>query len=72
MWAYNEAKRRYATNVNEDILKQYLEMKHIVISNKAKSWFSEAEKERAIDYWNTYQQELFEKIHVQWTYTAPN
>ena len=45
--------------------------KHISINPTDKQWFSETEKENALDYWETYQQELFSKIHLRWSYCGP-
>jgi len=71
MKAFNEAKRKYASALSEETLNGYLSDKHITISAADRQWFTDAEKKEAIDYWETYQQELFSKIHLRWSYTGP-
>ena len=46
----------------------HLAGKHIAISTTDRQWFNDAEKKAAIEYWETYQQELFSKIHLRWAY----
>ena len=70
-FAYNEAKHRYFSTTSEEELKGFLADKHITISKIDRQWFNEAEKQAAMDYWETYQQELFSKIHLRWSYRGP-
>lgn len=69
--AFSEAKCRYATSLSEESLMGYLTDKHIKINATDRQWFSEAEKKDAVDYWETYQQELFSKLHLRWSYNGP-
>lgn len=69
--AFIEAKRRYASSQSEETLNGYLSDKHIKISTTDRQWFSEKEKKEAVEYWETYQQELFSKIHLRWSYRGP-
>lgn len=70
-WAFNEAKRRYAQGKSDDELKTFLEDRQISLSNTNRAWFTEAEKKVIIDYWETYQQELFSKIRLRWSFNGP-
>jgi len=65
------AKQRYFPTTSEKELLCFLADKHIAISTTDRMWFSESEKKDALDYWETYQQELFSKIHLRWTYSGP-
>ncbi len=69
--AFSEAQRRYFATKSEEELKGYLTDKHITISKTDRQWFNEAEKRSAMDYWETYQHELFSKLHLRWSYTGP-
>ena len=69
--AFNEAKRRYFASTSEEILETYLAGRHITISKADRQWFNDVEKKDAIEYWETYQQELFSKIHLRWSYRGP-
>lgn len=69
--AYSLAKRRYYPMATDDTLAGYLDDKHITITSTERQWFTEAEKKAALDYWETYQQELFSKIHLRWSYRGP-
>lgn len=69
--AFSEAKRRYASALREETLKGYLSDMHITISTTDRQWFSNAEKKEALEYWETYKQELFSKIHLRWAYRGP-
>ena len=66
--AFEEAKQRYAAKESEELLKNYIASKHVSISSTNRQWFSDAEKKEIVEYWNTYQQELFSKILVRWSY----
>ena len=66
--AFKEAKRRYAPALSDETLKGYLTDKYVTISTIERQWFSEVEKKEAVDYWETYQQELFCRINVRWSY----
>lgn len=66
--AFELAKRRYFSTVSDKVLKDYLAGKHIAISTTDRQWFNDVEKKAAIEYWETYQQELFSKIHLRWAY----
>lgn len=69
--AFTLAQQRYFPTTSEEELQRYLTDKHISINPTDKQWFSETEKENALDYWETYQQELFSKIHLRWSYCGP-
>ena len=66
--AFNEARRRYAPAESEATLMDYLASEHVTLSTTDRQWFTEEEKKQALDYWQTYQQELFSKIIVRWGY----
>lgn len=70
-WAYNEAKHRYAKDKSESDLKKLLDSKKVIISHSDRQWFTEGEKNDALDYWKTYQQELFSKLRLRWMYHGP-
>lgn len=70
-WAYEQAVQRYGEGRDESVLAGYLEENHIRISATDRLWFTEAEKQQALDYWETYQQELFSKIYLRWSYKGP-
>lgn len=67
-WAYEQAVQRYGEGREEKALAGYLKEKNIRISVTDRQWFNDAEKQQAIDYWETYQQELFSKISLRWSY----
>lgn len=69
--AFSVAKRRYFATTSDEELRRHLADKHITISKIDRQWFNEAEKQAAMDYWETYQQELFSKIHLRWSYSGP-
>ena len=69
--AFTLAKQRYFPATSEEELQRYLTDKHISINLTDKQWFNETEKKTAIEYWETYQQELFSKIHLRWSYRGP-
>ena len=71
LWAFSEARRRYAPTESEDTLREYLASQNVTISPTDRQWFTKEEKKQALDYWQTYQQELFSKIQVRWTYSGP-
>lgn len=66
--AFEEAKQRYATKESGASLIDLLASKHVSISKANRQWFSDAEKKEAVEYWETYQQDLFSKIQVRWMY----
>lgn len=66
--AFKEAKRRYAPALSDETLKGYLTDKHVTINTVGRQWFSEVEKKEAVDYWETYQHELFSKINIRWSF----
>ena len=70
-WAYEQAVLQYGEERDEKVLSGYLKEKNIRISITDRQWFTEAEKQQAIDYWETYQQELFSKISLRWSYRGP-
>ena len=69
--AFEEAKRRYASKESDAMLIDFLASKNVSISKADRQWFSDVEKKKAVDYWKTYQQELFSKIQLRWSYTGP-
>ena len=69
--AFELAKQRYFSKASDKVLRDYLADKHIAVSTADRQWFTEAEKKAAIEYWETYQQELFSKIHLRWSYRGP-
>ncbi len=68
--AFDLAKQRYFPVASKEKLQRYLTDKHISINTTYRQWFSETEKKDAVDYWETYQQELFSKIHLRWSYSG--
>lgn len=70
--AYDNAVRRYANEEDVVTVKGYLEEKKISISANNREWFTEVEKNEAIEYWNSYQEELFGKIKLRWMYRGSN
>lgn len=70
-WAYDVAKERYYPNTDDKQLKSSLAKNHITISTSNRVWFSDVEKKEALDYWETYQKELFSKIIIRWNYSGP-
>lgn len=66
--AFELAMRSYFSTVSDKVLKDYLVEKHIAIRNTDRQWFNDAENKDVMDYWESYQQELFSKIHLRWTY----
>ena len=66
--AFNEAKKRYFPKESDVTLMDYLEGMNLRISDTRKRWFTEAEKQDAVDYWETYKKELFSKICLRWSY----
>ncbi len=71
LWAYNEAHKRYASSQSDETLMGYLTKNNITICADNFPWFSEAEKKDAVGYWETYQQELFSKIQLRWSFSGP-
>lgn len=70
-WSYDEAKKRYFAETDDDVLKGYLAKKHITIRQDNKQWFTEAEKNEILDYWKTHEQKFLSMIKTRWTYRGP-
>lgn len=67
--AFNEAKKRYFPKESDNLLMDYLTEMHVTIRDTRERWFTESEKKHAVDYWETYKNELFSKICLRWTYS---
>lgn len=66
--AYVMAKERYYPDDSVEVLKSFIKDEHIKIRKTKKKWFTEIEKQYALEYWERNQKEYLDKIIPRWAY----